>query len=169
MAFVAVQLRVGVVLNPVIRSGGPGASGGAGAGPAGVGGVVVEPVTTTLSNAEVLRTDVSWLPTINPTLADVMATVVLPMTIQSDPFADTEPVAVLPVRASFSHVGGACDPLAMNVVAPPLDERAMNSMLPSGRTSSNTWGDPAAVVSRSMTPAFANVFVFCTAVTRDTI
>ena len=45
----------------------------------------------------------------------------------------------------------------------------MNSTAPVGRTSRITWADPAVSVSRHMTPAFAYVFVFCTAVARATI
>ena len=91
---------------------------------------------------------------------------VLPTAVHVVPSPDTEPITVPALRESFSQAGKVCDPPAMNAVEPPDEERVMNSMLPSGRTSRITCGESAAVVCRSMTPAFAYGFTFCSAVTR---
>ena len=112
----------------------------------------------------------SWLDTIRPTLAlDANETVVLPTALQVVPSAEVEPMTVLPVRASFSQAGNGRDAPAMKLVAPPVVDRVMNSTLPSGRTSRTTLTEPAASVSRSITPTFAYALVFCSAVTRATI
>ena len=54
------------------------------------------------------------------------------------------------------------------MVAPAVD-RVMNSMPPLGRTSRITWAAFAVSASRSMTPAFAYWFVFCSPLIRATI
>ena len=94
--------------------------------------------------------------------------VVEPTRVHVLPSDDTKPVIVEPARVSFSHTGAAAALPAMKFVMPPVVERVMNSMPPPGFTSRITCADPAVSVSRSITPAFANVFVFCTLATRVT-
>src|SRR5438093_4142235 len=102
-------------------------------GGGGGGGGAPAVVTVTLSNVDVLSVDVSWLVTARPMFALAPIDVgVLPTVVHVEPFADTEPVTVPPLRASLSHCGDPWLPPAMKLVAPPVDERVMNSRLPSG-------------------------------------
>ena len=73
------------------------------------------------------------------------------------------------MRDSFTHIGTPGGAVAMNVVSPLVDDRVMNSISPPGLTSSTTCRDEADSVSLSITPAFANVLVFCIDATRATI
>jgi hypothetical protein len=124
----------------------------------------------TLSKVDVLSVEISWLVTARPTNAlDAIEIVAAPTVVHVLPSADMNPVTVPPLRVSFSHCGDAWLPPPMYVVAPPVADRVMNSRLPFGRASRMTCADPDAVVSRSMTPALANVLVFCRPVTRATI
>src|SRR5438552_7656657 len=139
-----------------------------GGGGGGGGPLAVEIVT--LSKVDVLSVDVSWLVTARPAVAlDAIEIAAVPIVVHVLPFADTAPVTVPPLRVSFSHCGDAWLLPAMKSVVPPVVDRIMNSMLPSGRASRITCAEPAAVVSRSITPPLAKVLVFCTRVTRATI
>src|SRR5437899_1387257 len=117
--------------------------------------------TETLSNVAVFNVVVSWLVTINPMFALAGAKVVVPSAVHVEPFAETEALTVVPLLESFSHAGGACDPYVISVVAAPVDDRVMNSIVPLGVTSRITWADVAETDSRIMTPAFAHACVFC--------
>src|SRR5262249_40407563 len=124
------------------------------------GGGGPDPPTVTLSNVEVFSVDVSMLVTASPIVAfGEMPVVTLPTVVHEEPSPDTDPVTVLPLRESRSHAGTGRVAPARYVVSPPIDERVMNSMLPSGRKSRMTCAAFAAVDCRSMTPAFANVLV----------
>ena len=73
------------------------------------------------------------------------------------------------IRVSLSHTGNADAPMANVAVVPPAVERCRSSTPPPGFTSSITSGEPGANVSRNITPAFADAFVFCRLVTRAII
>src|SRR4051794_7085106 len=121
-----------------------GGGGGGGGGPEGV-------VTATLSNVDVLSVFTSWLGTRSPINADVgIVVVVLPTVVQVDPFEGSEPVTGSPDRTSLSHAGVGCVAPASHEVEPFVAERAMNSIVPSGRTSRMTCAAPAAVDPRSI-------------------
>ena len=96
------------------------------------------------------------------------AKVVVPSAVHVEPFAETDALTIVPLRESFSHAGGACDPYVISVVAAPVDDRVMNSIVPLGVTSRITWAAVAESDSRIMTPAFAHACVFCSDVTRAT-
>src|SRR5262249_39413055 len=126
--------------------------------------------TVTLSNVAGLSCVVSWLTTTSPIVAAAaIVVVVVPVVTHAAPSGATAAVTVPPRRVSFSHAGAAWVPPAMNVVAPPATARFMNSIDPFGRTSRTTCADPAVRVSRSITPAFAYMLVFCKLATRATI
>ena len=78
-------------------------------------------------------------------------------------------VTVDALRSSFSHAPPVTVAPPRKLVAPPVDERVMNSIPPVGRTSRITCAEPAAVVPRSITPAFANALVLARFATRATI
>src|SRR5262249_43961213 len=138
---------------------------------AGGGGGGCEPlVTVTLSNVDLFSVLAATLQTTRPATALVpMLSVVLPTVVHVLPSADTAPVTVLPLRVRRIHAGGVLNAVARNVVSAPALDRIMNSRSPVGRTSRMTWAALAAVDSRIITPAFANVFVFCMLVSRAAI
>src|SRR5262245_61013030 len=116
--------------------------------------------TVTLSNVLVFSTVVSWLVTAIPMLTFAASpTLVVPTGVHVTPSADDDAVNWLPLLTSFSQAGNDWVPDATNVVEESVAVRVMNSSPAPGRTSSRTWLDPAAVVSRIMTPAFANELV----------
>src|SRR5215510_11603156 len=100
------------------------------------GGGGPDPPTVTLSNVEVLSVVVSMLVTASPIVAlGDIAVVMLPTVVHEEPSAEMDPVTVLPLRESRSHAGAGWVAPAKYVVSPPVDERVMSSMLPSGRKS----------------------------------
>ena len=101
MAPEAVHESVGVVLTPVAEFAGEGDAGVPGADP---------PLadTVTESNVDVLIVDMSWLVTMRPAeIADGNEIVVEPTCVHVEPFVDTDPVTVDPLRTSFSQTGAA--------------------------------------------------------------
>src|SRR5689334_15587676 len=127
-------------------------------------------VTDTLSKTDSLRRFGSELVTTRPASASGgIDNMTLPTWVQFVPFADTDPVMVVPDRSSFTHVGGACTAVSRNVVSASVLGRIMNSRSLVGRRSRITCADPGFVDCRIITPALANVFVFCILRMRATI
>jgi len=123
-----------------------------------------------LSNVAVVVAVVVWLVTAMPMLTEAaIVTVTVPIDAHTDPSLELNAWKELPDRVSFSHAGGACVPVPRNVVDAPVAVRAINSSGPPGRMSRSTCAEPAVVVSRIITPAFANEFVFPRPVIRTTI
>ena len=80
-----------------------------------------------------------------------------------------KPVNVVPVRTSLTQYGVAAPVTLVAVVVPPVEVRRWKEAVPVGLTSIMASVELAARDSRIMTPAFAQVFVFCTLATRAMI
>src|SRR5207248_2472040 len=124
----------------------------------------------TLSTTAVVSDVVTWLVTAMPARGlEDPAIDVVPTVVHVLPSVETALVTTPPARESRSQPGKPTVVPPRYVVAPFTAERCMNSTLPSGLISRMTCGEPADVVSRSMTPALAYGLVFCRLVTRATI
>src|SRR6266853_1682575 len=123
-----------------------------GVGAGGAGGASA--VALRLSNTAEVSRVASWLVTASPSSTEPVARFVLPTWVHTVPFVETYPVTDVPIRVNFSH-GVAWVPPASQLVAAPEYGRDMNSSESFGRTSRITSAESAAVVVRSITPAFA--------------
>src|SRR2546423_698587 len=98
-------------------------------------------ISATLSNVDVFTTDESWLVTISPAVTQPSPAFisakfgsVLPSSVHCSPSVDTNPLTVVPARASFNHTGAGRMVPARYVVTSPKLVLVMNSMSPVGRT-----------------------------------
>src|SRR5262245_35133378 len=86
-----------------------------------------------------------------------------PTVVQVVPLAEIDAVNVLPDRTSFTQYGAAmpvCDP--PSAAEPPVVDRYSNFAPLEGVIYKPAYADPAARVSRIMTPALAETWVFST-------
>src|SRR5690606_9976719 len=90
--------------------------------------------------------------------------------VHESPSYDRYPSNVCPERMTLTHRGNDCEPLAVVVeVDPPIEERLTSSAPPSSSIIMKACLDPAAKLSRIMTPACAEVSVFSMLVILATI
>ena len=136
--------------------------------PVGVG-VGPEPVTATLSRMAAPRTGLLWLVTARPTktLAD-MGIVSEPTRVQVTPSAEREAVKVLPARTILTQEGATTPAMVVDAEIPPAATRRWKDAPWPGVRTIEACAEPGASVSRIITPALAQTFVFRTLVTRAT-
>src|SRR5262245_66426737 len=119
------------------------------------------PLTLTLSKVEVFRTPAAWLVTARPTKTwALIVTVSEPTCVHVVPLVDLEAVIVLPLRTSRTQTGAPDAPPAVCELTPPVATRRWKARPLPGVSAMNACLEPAASVSRIMTPALAHGFVF---------
>ena len=126
--------------------------------------------TSTFVKVAVARVEVLWLVTASPTYTvDAIEMVSLPSSDQLLPLDDRYAENVEPRRTNLTQYGAVTDPLEEFAVDPPVLTRRWNVSPFPGVTAANTCRDVAVNVSRIMTPALAQEFVFWSVATRATI
>ena len=126
--------------------------------------------TEMLSNMEEFNTVFSCAVTASPTsIWPGMALLTLPTKVQLVPSGETAPVKIFPVRTRRTQYGAITFGPVVLAVAPSVTVRRTNADPLPGVMAMSACFDPAARLSRNITPAFAHGSVFSTAATRATI
>src|SRR5688572_12270778 len=133
--------------------------------------VATDVVTETSVNVDVFNAVVLRAATARPTTRlDVMVIVALEMVVQFMPSAERCAVNVFPLRISLSQTGAVTPVVAGGpLVVPLVALRPWMTMPLLGVMLMVTCLEPAARVSRNITPALAPACVFCTPATRAMI
>src|SRR5262245_19092037 len=134
------------------------------------GGGPVVPVSDTLSNVPAVTTPLLWLHTPSPmkTLAAIEM-VALPTAVQVVPLVERSAVNVVPLRVRRTQYGAVNPATDVFVGCAPVVVPRMNSMPAPGVSSSMACVEGPLNVSRIITPALANWFVFWIETTRAVI
>src|SRR6266536_6276783 len=103
----------------------------------------------------------------NVSVAIVM--LVEPTVVQVEPSEEVNPVNVLPDRLTRTHLGGVALAPDMLAEVPPVELRNWKAVAPPAESSMCACLEPPVRVSRIMTPALAQTFVFSMPVTRARI
>src|SRR5262249_6175771 len=98
-----------------------------------------------------------------------MLTVSPPTCVHVDPLVELEAVIVAPLRTSLTQTGAPDAAPTVCLLAPRVATRGRKARPLRGVSAMKACLEPAASVSRIITPALAHGSVFCTAVTRATI
>src|SRR5882724_9000504 len=94
---------------------------------------------------------------------------VVPCCVQVTPSGERKAVKTLPLRTSLTQYGAAFPATTASEVPPPVELRHWNETPLTGVTNMLDSLLLAAKVSRIMTPALVQLFVFCSLTTRATI